>query len=72
VSTEESTSSDKPESGPSVFKAIVAIGLMGPQDDVERFVAMWVTQCERRAHLLQSSFPAVNLLPLPEDENEVQ
>lgn len=66
---EGSSSSSPQESGPKVYKAIIAIGIMGPSDDVERFVAQWIYQSERLAHRIQqqASFSTITLLPLPED-----
>ena len=49
--TQDSDSSPTPASGASLFKAIIAIGLMGDQEDVERFVALWIIDSEKRADL---------------------
>jgi len=51
-----------------VYKAIIAIGVMGPQEEVVRFTALWIEDSERRAHRInQVAFDGrLQLLPLPE------
>lgn len=58
----------------SIFKAIIAIGVMGEREDVARFTALWITDSERRAHRInQVAFDGkLQLLPLPEGDHEVQ
>jgi hypothetical protein len=53
---------------PSIFKAIIAIGIMGGKEDVTRFTALWIADSERRAHRInQIAFDGrLQLLPLPE------
>ena len=65
MTEQDSKSSSEPSSQPNVYKAIIAIGVMGDQEDVERFTALWITDCEKRAHKV-AAITKVQLLPLPE------
>jgi hypothetical protein len=58
------------QSDPSVYKAILAIGVMGSQEDVARFTALWITDAERRAQQIAAKLfhGRVQLLPLPESD----
>jgi len=42
---------------------------MGKQEDVERFVALWIIDSEKRAHQINERVfhNTLTLLPLPED-----
>jgi hypothetical protein len=55
--------------GPGVYKAIIAIGVMGEEEDVARFIALWMMDSERRAHRINhvAFDDRLQLLPLPED-----
>ena len=55
------------------YKAIIAIGVVGEEEDVTRFIALWVADAERRAHRINGvAFEGrLQLLPLPEESNEV-
>jgi len=71
VTQEDSSSSAKPASASKVYKAIIALGVAGDAEDVERFTVMWMLEAENRAHELKSTyFPQLTLLPLPEESNE--
>lgn len=68
-STEQASPAGSSE--PSIFKAIIAIGVMGEDEDVERFTALWVIDSERRAHrIVEKLGIPVQLLPLPEETDE--
>ena len=71
MTTEESSSSDAQASSPHVYKAIIAIGVMGTEEDVTRFTALWIQDSERRAHRINVvAFDGrLQLLPLPEGGN---
>jgi len=68
VTLEDSNSSDSQASGSHVYKAIIAIGVMGSEEDVTRFTALWIADSERRAHRINAiAFDnRLQLLPLPE------
>lgn len=79
MTDQESSSSQEPSSPPStsprVFKAIIALGVMGYQDDVLEFISLWVSKSEALAQLMASRgmFDGkIQLLPIPEDDAEVQ
>lgn len=55
-----------------VYKAIIAIGVVGTEDDVARFTALWIADSEKRAHQIANTFGGlVRVLPLPEDDAQV-
>jgi hypothetical protein len=66
--TQDSDSSPTPASSAGVYKAIIAIGIMGEKEDVARFVALWITDSEKRAHQINDRVfkGSLVLLPLPE------
>jgi len=66
---QDSDSSPTPASSAGLYKAIIAIGVMGKQEDVERFVALWIIDSEKRAHQINERVfhNTLTLLPLPED-----
>lgn len=68
MSEMESSSSSEPGSS-SQYKAIIAIGVIGTEEDVTRFIALWVTDAEKRAHRINDGLFAgrLQLLPLPEE-----
>ena len=52
----------------SVHKLIIAIGVMGSEEDVAQFAAHWIADSERRAHRIAEHLGSkVQLLPLPEE-----
>jgi hypothetical protein len=67
---QDESSSLPPASSAGVYKAIIAIGIMGEQEDVARFVALWITDSEKRAHQINDRVfsGSLVLLPLPEAE----
>lgn len=73
MSEMESNSSSEPasSSSPKHYKAIIAIGVIGEEEVVEEFVALWIHDAERRAHrIVDKLFDGrVTLLPLPEETN---
>lgn len=78
MTDQESNSSEMPDllSPPSatsaaVYKAIIAIGVSGEEEDVARFVALWIADAEARAHkiVFRLKIPVI-LLPLPEATDE--
>ena len=68
MTLEDSSSLDSQASGSHVYKAIIAIGVMGSEEDVTRFTALWIADSERRAHRINAiAFDnRLQLLPLPE------
>jgi hypothetical protein len=57
--------------GSHIYKAIIAIGVMGDEEDVARFTALWIKDSERRAHrIVEKLNIPVQLLPLPEETDE--
>jgi hypothetical protein len=70
VTEQESSSSSEPSSSLAVFKAIIAIGVMGTEEDAARFTALWITDSNLRAHRIAEKIMKgrVQLLPLPETE----
>ena len=68
MTEEDSSSLPLPASNLHVYKAIIAIGVMGTADDVTRFTALWIADSERRAHRINAiAFDnRLQLLPLPE------
>lgn len=68
-----SNSSDRQESPPTTptkhFNLIVGIGVLGEEEDVVRFSALWIADCERRAHRIveKLSLP-ITLVPAQEND----
>ena len=69
MTEQDSSSSSEPVSTTGHYKCIIAIGVIGTQEDVARFAALWVLDSERRAHRInQIAFDGrLTLLPLPEE-----
>lgn len=67
---ESSSSSEPASSSPKIYKAIIAIGIAGEEEDVTRFVSLWIHDAERRAHRINEKLFAgsLQLLPLPETD----
>ena len=73
--SQDSSSSPPPESTAGHYKVVIAIGVMGTQEDVTRFTALWIRDSENRAHKINERIfhNKLLLLPLPEvDIGEVQ
>jgi hypothetical protein len=70
---EDSSSFEQPKSNVGLYKAIIAIGVMGGEDDVTRFIALWIADSERRAHRINDKLfqGRLQLLPLPEGNDEI-
>lgn len=48
------------------------VGLLGPQDDLERFIIAWVDLASNAAlKLAAEHFPDIQLIPLQETDAEV-
>jgi hypothetical protein len=64
-----SNSSPTQASGASHFKCIIAIGVVGSEEDVARFAALWIMDSEKRAHSINNVVfkDRLTLLPLPEE-----
>lgn len=80
MTTQDSDSSSEHSSPltrlePRHYKAIIAIGVIGTEEDVTRFIALWIADSEHRAHRINTKLfrDRLTLLPLPEDnDGEVQ
>lgn len=77
MTEQESSSSEEQSSPPTtsdpethVYKAIIAMGVVGDAETVPHFIALWLGKSEALAQLLakRSDFDGkIQLLPLPED-----
>lgn len=72
MTQQEQNSSPEPASSPKHYKAIIAIGIDGTEEDVQKFTALWATDAERRAHKINDGILGGRLTLLPLPENEVQ